>query len=218
MKLADLFEHRWWDLRDTVTLYHGTSSAFLPAIQADGLTPPAEDFRAYALDLLEQALAGVEAQHGPIPAETREEIHDWVVNRTVGYRTRSRGFDGERYDSVLYFLTVFERAARYARSYAEHGGEVAYEVWSLIKTFTGFEPPKRLAGHRPVVIEVEVPSAWMRLSGQKDIAQMAQAYRKSWDPDTDGPFEDHMEEMSHFEIRIDRPVPPSMIRAIHPAD
>jgi hypothetical protein len=233
MKLVELFESsgsapapRWWEGRTTgvARIYHGTSSALLPKIRAEGLVPPGTDtvsFRKQYLDLLDGWLRTLEDEHGPIPTDTLMDLVCSVDDGSLGYRIRHR-HGGHPNDAVVYLTPSLTRAAGYARSYCEDGGEVASEIWAKIRDHTDITPPRRFAGGLPVVIEVEVPWAWLRPKNEESLDAFVARMERLWEgsdryQDQHATFNDFMaEEVSDFEIRVSRAIPPEMIRIVHP--
>lgn len=208
MRISEIIlEGKWWELDDTIQLYHGTSTAFLENIKENGLVPPQEDFEQFALNLLKYFLTNIPS----ISNEVRKEVEKSVQERAVSYRMRS----DDKFSSVIYMTPNFEKAASYARSYAEHGGELAYDVWSLVKVVTGYTPPPRFLGHNPVVIEVEIPRQW--ISSAYNLEDLVARSTKVWkQEDEDISFEEFVNEVdiSGFEVRTSRRIPPHMITSI----
>lgn len=228
MRLIDLTETtggpKWWEMAETVTLYHGTSSALLPDIRTNGLVPPGGDttgFRQLYLALLDRYIETIEAEHGPVDTDALMELVASVDDGTIGYRTRHR-HNGHANDAAVYLSPDFDRAAGYARSYAEHGGEVAYEIWSKVRDFTGVRPSRRFAGGQPVVLEVAVPWDWMKTKHPTGLRNYIAHLKALWHRDpkyhaaypSEAAFLD--EDLGDFEVRITETIPPSMIRQVHP--
>lgn len=151
-----LREGRWWDDSPTVTVYHGTSSALLPDIQQHGLRPP-HDIREFAMKVL----------HGYVsPDKVTPKIIDTLIVTGIQYRT---DMWKDSHGSIFGFPAPhYDRAAGYAISYAEHGGELAYDVWRALTTKLRMKPVPRFKGADPVVLALEVPKTWVKYPFKPD--------------------------------------------------
>src|SRR5690606_28763613 len=85
--------------------------------------------------------------------------------------------------SVIYTLTSRERALAYAKSYADHGGEIAYLVWQTACHWSGRKLLPRYAGAEPVVLELAVPRDWVRWTMDTDA--LRHRLLRMWDEDPD---------------------------------
>jgi len=212
MKLHEIFnEGFWWKLEDTTTLYHGTSSAFLNDIKTDGLLPPKDEFEKYAEDIANFYLNALN-----ITGELRNEILNEVQERSVKYRTRH----GKEYSSVIYFTPRFEQAASYAKSYAEHGGEISYDIWDLVKVYSGLTPPKRFVGNKPIVLTCEIPTNWLITPQPLPalVSRLSDIFNKNYEnnnpKDEYKNFDEFVEDSTAFEVRVKNIVTPEMIKNI----
>lgn len=207
MELVDLFEGRWWDDSPTVTLYHGTSSALVPAIRAEGLRPLPDDLRPLVAEVLRDIMG---------------EVPPGLLDRALAYAERRRprgdGVIGPK-RSALYFYTKAKDVRGYAIGYATIGGEMASDIGNFLY-HEGIipRPPHRWPDAQPVIIEVEVPKAWVI---PNDFDRMKRVLTAHWDQRnpiyTNGfaSLEDMLdEEMERHEMRVARPIPPEMITRI----
>jgi hypothetical protein len=217
MRYWELTESKWWDKEPTVRLYHGTSSELVHHIREHGLQPPKDDLLEYALDVLESYIP-------------REDWTDELIRNVQEHAARTEmGRKGDR-GSVLYFFSDPEAVEGYARSYAKHGGEIAYDVYNSAcmflsdpdiswKEFKANPPlqPRWVTG-KPIVVEVEVPKSWCLsdIDFEEFKARMMTAWdegktfaRKFPSPEAflDNAFENR-------EIRIARTIPPEMIISV----
>lgn len=220
MRYADLIaEGKWWDASDTITLYHGTSTAMLPAIEEHGLSPIA-DLKAFTRDLL--------AHYIP-ESDWTPELLQLIDQRAV------REFGGRNGDfgAVLFLSNDIKVARGYAEGNCQHGGEVAHDVYTTAKlhlagedmSWTDFQnnttllQPKFAEG-LPVVLEVEVPKAWVMMPKQETDIVKANM-KKAWDEKRGfargfSSFEDLLDDVwLGKEFRVKQAIPTSMIVQIH---
>jgi hypothetical protein len=134
-----MHEAEWWraGTPETLTLYHGTSSALVPHIKKRGLKPWArEDLIRFYLKLLK-------------------------VKPKPEYLNVDKELRRDRTDNRVYMTTRFGQAEMYAKSNAEYGGEIAASLVRAIninRTKLGLEHIKPVfAGAKPVVLTLEVP-------------------------------------------------------------
>jgi hypothetical protein len=199
-------ENRWWEFKDTVVLYHGTSSAFADKIKSEGLVPPGEKLEVYAEKVAKQVFPD-----GQVPLEYWKKILSSIYN--------AREDSHHQVANVIYLLSSLGEASGYAKAYYELGGEIAYDVykwaWIYCNELKLPKPLKPLAGSKPIVVEVLVPSQWMKTYG--DIRKKKEQLDHWYDPKDKGfnNYEDYMEKQSDFEVRIANPIPPEMIKKIH---
>lgn len=212
-------ETKWWDNSPTMTLYHGTSSALIPAIQKDGLLPP-KDIATYAFDILEEYV--------PRDRWTDELVED--LNQHAIRMYVRKGDLG----SVLYCTTTPDKPSSYAHSNAEHGGEIAYNVWEVACMFAAppgisyrelkANPPlpPRWKGAKPMVVEMRVPKEWCLY--HQDMEALRDRLTKLWAEKSplvrrfsslDDLLTDAMADGE--EVRVKHPVPPGMITRIFDA-
>ena len=193
MRANEIFEGKWWEFGDTMTLYHGTSDQMLDKISKEGLKAPIN-----AVDYAIEVLKDYEDQIN------LKKMTELVKQDVGGYR----GFEpGEKSKSV-YFHLDFDRAAQYAEAYAEHGGEIAYQVFNIVKRYAAVQMP-RWVNAKPVVLIVEVPYDWVNHYGH-DFKTIYQNVTKSGSVNTK-----ELDDIStHIEARIERDIPPSMIKKI----
>jgi hypothetical protein len=221
MRYREIMEGKWWDNEPTITLFHGTSSAFLDSIKTNGLSPPSEDLRAYAYKILAQY----------IPKEKWKPKLLKMVDEHAA-RIGSIGRSGDR-GAVLYFFTELSASKGYARSYAQHGGEIAADVYNCASIFLKpnysvmdliENPPikPRFLDAKPIVIEVEVPKSWCLMD--VNIEELKNRAKIAWDNDERWTkkyksLEDLFKGMfDRREIRVARTIPPEMITKIHYSD
>lgn len=205
-------EQKWREFKDTVILYHGTSSAYIPIIQTEGLKPPQENLEEYALKILKQY------------TEPTPELIEFVKKHIISTRTDT---PIHKISSVIYLVPEFQQAANYAKSYYQQGGEIAFEIWRLInarerkrKNLMDSEPISPIFKHaHPIVVEVTVPFKWMKTyhnlsERHKSALDGWEAYAKSSGDYTDvNDFIDR--EISGFEVRVEETIPYSFVKAIH---
>lgn len=224
MRFWELTESKWWDDTDYIRLYHGTSSALLPIIEEEGLRPPTKQLDEYALDVL--------AQYIP-PEEWTDELKERVIRRAARIQGGRAGEAGQ----VIFCMADKDGPSGYARSLAEHGGEIARDVWDEAcifrlrathddlddipyREFRKIPPPiaPRYANARPVVLELLVPKDWclfyVDLEHMKQGVLKARAEGRRWA--IENSLEDTLDEIFESrEVRIARTVPRSMIVAVH---
>lgn len=189
-------DNEWWKHKSTTKLYHGTSSAVLESIKKNGIVPPCENFKKYVDDIIEYYVSKVSNKND------LTEIINEVRNSIFSSRIPE-----DNYCSTIYLTPSFDLAAIYAATYAEHGGEIAYEVWEKLISYDLDIKPQYPHG-RPVVLEVSIPSSWM--ISPRDLVKWSEHLRNKFGDEI---FDD--EEISNFEIRVTKPIPPSMIKWIN---
>lgn len=213
---------KWWDDGSTIRLFHGTSSAFQNDILEKGLSPPREDLRSYALDVLREYIPEKEWT-----SDLLNSVDDHAV-RMMGGRRGDRG-------PVLYFLTA--PPILYARSYARLGGEIASDVYTCACLFRseqsgddtwfrkGLNPPlqPRFPDAHGVIVEVEVPKDWcifnQPLEGLKSRLTKAWNDGAEWTRQDANSLEELFDEtFDGAEVRIGRTIPPEIIRSIKSVD
>lgn len=222
MKLTELFESKWWDDTDVIRLFHGTSSALLDNIRTEGLRPPAKEMDEWALDVLENYVP-------------RHEWTDELVKDVRQRCGRAQGGRGGESGQVIFCMTDLKGPTSYAQSLAQHGGEVAADVWEtacmfeIAKThnldlvphreYLQIEKPfqPRFADAEPVVIEILVPKDWClfynNLDRMKSGIASAREEKRKW---AMGPIEAVYDDIfDNREVRVTRTVPPEMIVEIH---
>lgn len=195
----------WHHFGNTVTLFHGTSSAFLSDIKTNGIQLPGENLETYARKLIGKIYL-------TLPTEYVEKVFNSINSL--------RQSDLHNLGNVIYLATSYEDAKGYADSYYELGGEIAYDVYFWIASYCKENnqpvPPKPLAGSKPVVIEVEIPFDWMMTF--YDLPKRLTNLKKHWD-DYDHQnyksFDDYLKVQGGFEVRVSKPIPPQMIKSIH---
>lgn len=202
MRWCEITEQRLFDDSNSVKLYHGTSSLLIDDIRKHGLLRPAQEFETYVYDMLERI----------VPRDQwNDELMDMIRDSVFNYRTVGSMMGTPRH--ALYFHTSPERVAGYARSYAEHGGEIAYNLWQAAKIVHGEdEVSKRLTGGEPAVIEVTVPKAWVEIGHELD--DMKMRLDKLWQDEQDdyNSWEEFIDDISEdFEVRVKKDVPASMV-------
>jgi hypothetical protein len=204
-----LCESDWWDDSPTVRLYHGTSSANVPDIQKNGMRPI--DVSGFMADYANSL----------IPSDQQSEwlrgVLDRLHVRDGSVRSGDRG-------NVLYFFTEPSEVAGYARSYAQHGAELAADVLSYVnaeRKDDGLPPlPPRFPDGKPVIIEVEIPKDWCLWS--IDPTTQRTKVIRAWETNADWAkrfpsLEDALKRaMRRVEVRVPRPIPPEMIASIRP--
>ncbi len=228
MLLRELLrEGEWWDDGQTVTLFHGTSSALLPAIKRDGLLPPPDDLAAFVRTVLTTIL--------PNEAEWPPGFLEYEIKRHQGSRSIQDRHVGGR--SLFFFPHdgdvdgAAPNCARYARSYAQHGGEIAYAVWrhlaDLYVDAKREPPPPRWPHGKPVVLTVEVPKQWCNWN--TDLEGMRERLYRFWQDGNPNFFDDDSEPYEQFddllrdvmkdrEVQIARAIPNHMITAVRYVD
>jgi hypothetical protein len=217
MRYWEICESKWWDNEPTIRLYHGTSSAFIDHVKEHGLRPPKEDLLEYALEVLEAYIP-------------RSEWTDKLIENVREHAARTEmGRVGDR-GSVLYFFPESKSVEGYARSYAKHGGEIAYDVYNSAcmhlsdpdiswKEFKANPPIKpRFHDGSPVVVEVEVPKSWCLTDYAFDEfrSRMTAAWNEGKAFARKFPtLEDFLDDvLDNREIRIGKTIPPHMIVSI----
>jgi hypothetical protein len=217
MRYREIAEGKWWDNEPTITLYHGTSSAFVEHIREHGLRAPKDDLLEYALDVL--------AEYIP-----RGEWTDALVKHVKEHAARiEMGRAGDR-GAVIYCFTEAQAVEGYARSYAKHGGEIAYDVYNAACQFRSPEDiswrelkenppfPPRYHDAKPVVVGIEVPKSWCHFS--IDPEHMKTRLQQAWDEGKKWAREEGSIEALYDsvyderEVRVGQSVPVSMVRSI----
>lgn len=205
MRARSLYESKWWEFDEpTITLYHGTSSVFTDTIYEEGLKP--RDF-----DLTEHVEEILEDYKDVLPKDPHDlkRLRDYIQQTTIDYRQNRLNQDRR---AALYFYAEPSRVALYAESYAQHGGEIAYEVWKAITHITGDKNlPIRWESAKPIIVKVDIPREWVKT--HRDLKDIYNNVRKNWQGV--GSLEEYLDDFAtHFEIFINEPVPPHMIKDI----
>jgi len=215
MKICDIIsEGLWWELKGTTTLFHGTSSALLPRFKEHGILPPRQDFDAYVRELFSHYLESVDPAY--LNDKIMEDLQD-CLNGTIRYRVDR----DDNFASVIYLSPSHDLAKRYAKSYARFGGEVSHELWSNIKRITGYTPTVIYPDAKPIIVEVEIPTEWMKLRTPLPIQDWIPHLKSLWDNNNSrfkkyfSEFGEFMDDVGDFEVRIEHPIPYSMIRNVH---
>jgi hypothetical protein len=216
MRFREITEEKWWDNEPTIRLFHGTSSVFVGHIREHGLRPPKQDILEYALEVLEHYVP-------------RAEWTDELLHNVKEHAARVEyGRVGDR-GSVIYTFTRGEDVEGYATAYAQHGGEIAADVYTSAcmfrsdpdiswREFKANPPfPPRFADAKPIVVEVEVPKSWCIFN--RDPEEIKRNVESRWhliqqrDPGVS--MADFLDDIyKNTEVRISRVVPPEMIRSI----
>ncbi len=213
MRFRELNEGQWWQNSETIRLYHGTGSALLGHIREHGLRPPSEDLLEYALDVL--------ADYIPREQWTAELIQ--TIEKTAARQQSGRG--GDR-GCVIYTFHRAQQVEGYARAYAQHGGEIAADVYRTACIFLMPEnstvldlvnnPPlqPRFTDSRPVILGMDVPREWCIFHDDPEMikSRIKQARRRgdNWASSKALPNV-YRSVFDRQEIRIDRTVPYEMI-------
>lgn len=220
MNFRNWLEQRWYEFKDTVTLYHGTSSALIANLQTEGLKPPEENLEEFALRILKL-----------YKVRPSKPLMEWIHRYSLSLRANSSQHV-HRTANVVYLAPKFKEAKGYAVSYYKYGGEMASEIWRAINVHKSkqrklpkMEPivPPIYDNAHPVVVEVAVPFQWM-----KTYHNLEEKYRRAltyWESMKDW-YAKHTDdvrtvddflnkEISDFEVRVEEAIPPSMIKQIH---
>lgn len=197
MRAYELFEGKWWEFDKPITLYHGTSDQLLDKISKEGLNPPINGVVEYALEVLDD-----------YDKSDDEEIKELIIQKVHGFRG-FKDIKGQEREKVLYFHLDLDRARTYAEAYAEHGGEIAYEVFSILKIYRAISEP-RWKKAKPIIIEVVIPRDWILTYMNKSLQKlyndlMAKGYNTS-------KTLEHVEKT--LELRVEQNIPPNMITRI----
>lgn len=212
MNFRPWIEQKWFEFKETVTLYHGTSSALVPKLKTEGIKPPDESLEAYALKIIKS--------YGKEPSPP---LIDWILKNSLSMRSDN---PAHKTSNVIYLSPKFQQAEGYATSYYQFGGEIASEIWRAINVIESKKkglphmekivPPIYPDAH-PVVIEVEIPYAWAK--SYYDLHQRHLDGLKLWkslkQPGKDKTVEDFMQELGDFEMRVEETIPPKMIKKVH---
>ena len=203
-------EHKWYEFKDTVVLYHGTSSVLLPIIKTKGLEPPDECLEEYALKVIKSY--GVAAS---------PQLMEWIHRHIISLRANG---PNNKIGNVIYLTPKFDTAKGYAESTHKFGGEMASDIWRAINVIESQKrglpkmqeiiPPIYKESH-PVVLEVDIPSKWMKT--YHDLEQRYKDALEYWatlksKPDVHNFME---KEFGRFEIRVEETIPASMIKKVH---
>jgi len=199
---------KWYQFKDTVTLFHGTASALRAQIQKQGLQPPKKDFAELVDREVEQYLKPF------CSVKTRQEVKKKVLSSIQSLRTDT---DFHELSSVIYLSTDRDDALGYAKQYAELGGEIHSDIFRFCsQEYKDLKP--RFAGSKPLVVTVEVPSSWMLTyskpkemyrRGVKNWKSLKDWYKRNRGRDIS--LSQYLEEEGGFEVRINRTIPPKMI-------
>ena len=201
------YASEWYEPGDTITLWHGTSSAFLQGIKKHGLLPPSEGVEGIVLSILRKS---------GLPESWATEI----VYRAMAVR---HDLPSHKLENVIYLSTGFHEAARYARSYYKYGGEIAYDVRRYLED----KHPESadavvIPDAKPVIVKVEVPREWAKSFSDMDksvsrVRSLWETKTQQWNPrkKSEYPsFESYAQHEYDFEVRVDRPIPPEYIKGI----
>ncbi len=128
----------WHEMKDTVTLYHGTTDLILDDIAKHGITRPD------VVKMVEDTIraAGIDPNNVP----------DWVKSEI-----KYRGFNPDQ-GPTIYLSSNYDQAKRYAD---KEGGELMTSTYDGLKKWAKEEgiEIKPLKEGNPVVIKIEVPVA-----------------------------------------------------------
>lgn len=231
MRYADILrEGKWWEPTPTLTLYHGTSSVLLPAIREHGLLPPAGNLADFVREVMKAIL--------PDESQWPEPDDYFSYDNTLRRLMRNRSFSDQTANGArsLYFFPENREETPsvrgYARSYAQHGGEMAYEIWNGLNGYQkdrGLPPlPPRWPHGKPVIVTVEVPKEWTLW--QRDPDRVMATVKRLWADenmrfthDDEGEPYERIEDairdtLADTEVRVPRIIPPSGIRNIEYLD
>lgn len=206
----------WYLFNETAILYHGTSSAFLDIIRTQGLLPPDENLQEYAHRIVKKYLEQI-----PVEIEEKIKKHTLTGRQDSAFHKTS---------NVIYLSGDFKQAENYANSYYRHGGEIGYEVWRWVNEYTAHQKGYENAGRdvhvypiynnsRPIVLEVEVPRAWMRTyrslpDSYKRLVKHWKRLRK-WYAERGVSFKDYLDKEAGVEIRVEEPISPNAVKKVH---
>ena len=128
---------KWWELIDTITLYHGTSSDFLPIILDKGIMPIDPE------DMVDKILLRF--------GLNRETAPEWTWKSELHFR-------GDKKNGV-WLCTSKDTSASYSRSAAKGAGE--FES-SIVNNLNGWlsdsgKLPILMKVSQPIVVTVDVP-------------------------------------------------------------
>lgn len=196
-----IMEGKWYEFDKPITLYHGTSSQLEDKIRTEGLSPLIEGAVSYVMEVLKD--------YG---YEHDKEIVDKVLKQISQFRPSLENLPSGKteIEKALYFFPSSERVEVYAKSYAQHGGELAWEAWHIIK----FAANKgdlipRWTDAVPIVVEVEVPRDWIIMHNY--------SLEKIYNNITSGDkgYSVNLDDISgNLEIRVAKHIPISMIKSI----
>ena len=130
------------DLMDSVTLYHGTSEAFLYALLRNGFAQPPQSANDVARALAARFLPD-------------DQITDSVLG-IIERGTRASYRKLESNGGHTLFATTSARTAQGFANMAEYGGELGLETARALRS-AGYDIAPCFAAARPVVLEIEVP-------------------------------------------------------------
>lgn len=229
MILKDLFEEKWWDDQDLIRLYHGTSSALLDLIHKEGLQPPVKQLDEYALEILEEYIP-------------RDEWTDKLIDEVHQHAARISGGRAGDSGQVIFCMAAKDGPNGYATSLAEHGGEIARDVYEVAcmfelrkrhpnlddmpyQEYKQMKPPlaPRFANAHGVVLDLLVPKDWclFYINPKQMKANIDKAHEEGKSfatPEEGQTMADVYDEIfDNREIRITRTVPPEMIVGVHAA-
>jgi len=195
----------WHEFKDTVTLFHGTSGAYIDAMKSEGIKPPDKELMQYCQNIVNQYVVGQ-----PELKNLPPEFWDKIRRDAIGIRT---DIGSSITGAAIYLSPSFDTAKGYALVNADAGGEMATDVYRLIRIFCknmNMQPPRPiLKGSKPVVVEVEIPQQWMQT--WRNLPQMKQ------DIDQFMIQNQNKQPMNvnSFEVRVTQTIPPQMIVNIH---
>lgn len=220
MQFKQWLENHWYDFKETVTLYHGTSTAFTEDIKRDGLKPPQDDLLNYGLQIAKRYMSKV-------PPALIKKIKEGLLIRT--------DTNNHQLFKAIYLTPDFKGAAGYAQAYYKYGGEIAHTIWREINIWKNKEQGVEITGnndpiliqpihqhHQPIVLEIEISWNWMKtfhdLRKKFDRAVTSwEDYEKTHYEKEGKTFNDYIHNwVEDFEIRVTEPIPPNMIKNIHP--
>ena len=215
MEFKRWLEAKWHEFGDSVTLYHGTSSALVDRMQKEGIKPPKKDFVGYAMEVVEHYL-------GRVPEDIKQQIFSTISTR--------KDTASSKVENVIYLASEYREAESYAGYTFRFGGEIHAEMWRICNNwmarqkdpqnpdYNSVHVKPRYDDSRPVVLEVEVPYSWMLT--YNDLRKTFQGYLDLWKRNEKTykqqfrTFEDFLDEQG-FEVRIAETIPPSMIKKAH---
>ena len=192
----------WWELGDTVTLYHGTSSALLPQIERVGLvSQEVEDLYWALLD-----------KYVPPERRTREGMAKF--HRRMQTDSQYRKYE-KRGGPRVYLSTHPAHAARYADSHYAWGGELLRLALSTIQDAFGLEYGPPFPDAYPVVLKLEVPVDMARPAGHRSFREVFENTVK-WAEFRGQPPPSRREYQRHQMEVISDPIGPEYIVSVHP--
>ncbi len=216
--IVKVLAKEWWKFDKTITLYHGTHSAFLPSMKKKGLQILTKTKREQVAYLLKKYLKGKRKVTKQLVDRVNSQIRkrkDW----TVGNRKLDEW-------SAIFLTDDLSNAKFYAKR-SLFGGEIGIDVIGWIENELDIDIHDEPEGE-PIILELELPRSYLKKWIQEIFKKDYDYLKTEWDKKEFGSlsserkefktFEKYLEKMDNRnpkEIRVSKPIPWKHIKKIH---